>query len=43
MGHGCPLGGHPDFGAVREHADDLRGQIAEHGPSTIADPGSRMV
>jgi hypothetical protein len=32
MGHGCSIGDHPDFHAVRERADDLRARIAEHSP-----------
>jgi hypothetical protein len=32
MGHGCSLGDHPDFQAIRRHADDLRARIAEHTP-----------
>jgi hypothetical protein len=30
MGHGCSLGDHPRFRAVRERAQDLRARIAEH-------------
>jgi hypothetical protein len=29
MGHGCSVGEHPDFRAVRERAADLRARIAE--------------
>jgi hypothetical protein len=29
MGHGCTIGEHPRFRAVREHEADLRAQIAE--------------
>lgn len=32
MGHGCTVGDHPDFRAVRQRADDLRARIAEHSP-----------
>jgi hypothetical protein len=32
MGHGCSVGDHPDFRAVRQRADDLRARIAEHSP-----------
>lgn len=31
MGHGCSLGDHPRFHAVRERALHLRARIAEHG------------
>jgi hypothetical protein len=30
MGHGCTLGDHPRFRAVRERAADLRARIEEH-------------
>ncbi len=30
MGHGCTVGGHPAFEAVRQRAADLRARIAEH-------------
>jgi hypothetical protein len=29
MGHGCSIGEHPEFRAVRERAADLRARIAE--------------
>jgi hypothetical protein len=29
MGHGCSMGDHPEFRAVRERALDLRARIAE--------------
>jgi hypothetical protein len=29
MGHGCSIGDHPDFRAVRQRAADLRARIAE--------------
>jgi hypothetical protein len=29
MGHGCSVGDHPRFTAVRERAADLRARIAE--------------
>ena len=29
MGHGCTVGDHPQFGATRRLADDLRARIAE--------------
>lgn len=32
MGHGCSLGDHPQFRAVRRRAQDLRALIAEHTP-----------
>jgi hypothetical protein len=32
MGHGCTVGDHPDFHAVRQRASDLRARIAEHSP-----------
>jgi hypothetical protein len=32
MGHGCSVGDHPDFRAVRRRAADLRARIAEHSP-----------
>ena len=31
MGHGCSVGDHPDFAAIRTRAADLRARIAEHG------------
>ena len=30
MGHGCSIGDHPQFRAVRQHAADLRARISEH-------------
>ena len=30
MGHGCSLGDHPQFQAVRRRVEDLRARIAEH-------------
>jgi hypothetical protein len=30
MGHGCSVGDHPEFRAVRQRAADLRARIAEH-------------
>ena len=30
MGHGCTVGDHPSFEAVRQRAADLRARIAEH-------------
>ena len=30
MGHGCSMGDHPRFRAIRERAEDLRALIAEH-------------
>ena len=30
MGHGCSVGDHPRFRAVRQRAEDLRALIAEH-------------
>ena len=30
MGHGCSLGDHPQFRAVRQRAADLRARISEH-------------
>ena len=30
MGHGCSVGDHPQFLAIRQRADDLRARIAEH-------------
>jgi hypothetical protein len=32
MGHGCTLGDHPQFAAVRTKVADLRARIAEHTP-----------
>jgi hypothetical protein len=32
MGHGCSVGDHPDFRAVRRRVADLRARIAEHSP-----------
>lgn len=32
MGHGCSIGDHPEFFAVRQRAADLRARIAEHSP-----------
>ena len=29
MGHGCTIGDHPEFAAVRRRAADLRARIAE--------------
>jgi hypothetical protein len=29
MGHGCTIGDHPDFMAVRQRAADRRARIAE--------------
>jgi hypothetical protein len=29
MGHGCSVGEHPEFAAVRERVADLRARIAE--------------
>jgi hypothetical protein len=33
MGHGCSIGDHPQYRAVRERAAHLRARIAEHTPS----------
>ena len=30
MGHGCSVGDHPQYRAVRQRVDDLRARIAEH-------------
>jgi hypothetical protein len=30
MGHGCSMGDHPRFQAIRERANSLRAQIEEH-------------
>jgi hypothetical protein len=30
MGHGCSIGDHPQFRAIRERVADLRALIAEH-------------
>jgi hypothetical protein len=30
MGHGCSIGDHPEFRAVRQRVADLRALIAEH-------------
>jgi hypothetical protein len=32
MGHGCSIGDHPRYRAVRQRAADLRALIAEHTP-----------
>jgi hypothetical protein len=29
MGHVCSIGGHPDHGAIRQRAADLRARISE--------------
>jgi hypothetical protein len=30
MGHGCSIGDHPQFRAIRQRVADLRALIAEH-------------